>query len=381
MPPDSNKAQADSEGGVAETEQGFAGFLHRHTKERGPGEVFTAPITMASVYTLPDGIEADHQYGRWSNPTWSALEHALEVLERAPSVAFPSGMAATAAVLYTLLGPGDKVLIPSDAYYTTRVFAERYLAPYGIQVETIPTMLFADQDLAGFKLVWTETPSNPRLDLVDIGDLASRAAKAGAILVADNTTMTPLGQRPLDLGADVVVSSDTKAMNGHSDVVSGHVASRRTELLEQVQEWRTLAGAIPGPFEAWLVHRGLETLEVRFQRMCHNAATVAELLVESPEVASVRYPGLADHPHHALAKKQMSGFGSVVAVTFSDEARAERFIAACPFIRPTTSFGGVHTSAERRARWGEDVPEGFIRLSLGTEPTDELVAGIEQALG
>jgi cystathionine gamma-lyase len=385
---DEDEGMADSDVGTANSDKatknadpGFAGFLHRHTKERGPGEVFAPPITLASVFALPDGIEAGHQYGRWSNPTWSALEHALEVLEQAPSITFPSGMAATAAVLYTLLGPGDRVLIPSDAYYTTRVLAERYLAPFGIQITTMPTLRFDDQDLAGFKLVWIETPSNPRLDLVDIKNLASRAAAAGAILVADNTTMTPLGQRPLDLGADVVVSSDTKAMNGHSDVVFGHVASRRTELVDQIRQWRNLAGAIPGPFEAWLVHRGLETLEIRFERMCHNAATVAEHLAKSPAVVSVRYPGLADHPQHELAKEQMTGFGSVVAVTFADEAGAERFIAACPFIRPTTSFGGVHTSAERRARWGEDVPEGFIRLSLGTEPTDELVSAIEQALG
>lgn len=371
----------DSDKGPLETAQGFAGFLHRHTKQRGPGEVFTPPITLTSVFALPDGIEADHQYGRWSNPTWSALEYALEALERAPSVAFPSGMAATAAVLYTMLGPGDRALIPSDGYYTTRVFAERYLVPFGIQVEVVPTLRIEDHDLAGFKLVWIETPSNPRLDLVDIEELAQRTVKAGAILVADNTTATPLGQRPLDLGADVVVSSDTKAMNGHSDVVSGHVASRRTDLVDQIRQWRNLAGAIPGPFEAWLVHRGLETLEVRFERMCHNAAAVAEILSRSSRAVSVRYPGLAYHPQHALAEKQMTGFGSVLAVTLSDEATAERFIAECPFIRPTTSFGGVHTSAERRARWGEDVPAGFIRLSLGTEPTDELVSGIEQALG
>ncbi len=361
--------------------QGFADFLHSNTKERGPGEPFNPPITMASVFALPDGIEAEHQYGRWSNPTWSALEDALEILEGAPAVAFPSGMAAAASVLYSLLGPGDRVLIPSDAYYTTRVFADRYLAPFGIGVKAVPTMLFHDQDLGGFKLVWIETPSNPRLDLVDIERMASKAAMAGAILVADNTTMTPLGQRPLDLGADIVVSSDTKAINGHSDVVSGHVASRRAELLDQIRQWRTLAGAIPGPFEAWLVHRGLETLEVRLGRMCANAATVAEKLTDHPAVASVRYPGLADHSQHDLAKRQMTGFGSIVTVTFADGPTAERFIAACPFIRPTTSFGGVHTSAERRARWGEDVPEGFVRLSLGTEPTDQLWSGIEQALG
>lgn len=336
---------------------------------------------MASVFALPDGIEADHQYGRWSNPTWSALEGALEVLEQAPCIAFPSGMAATASVLYSLLGPGDRILIPADAYYTTRLFAERYLAPFGIQVETVPSLQLEHQDLAGFKAVWIETPSNPRLDLVDIERMASNAAGAGAILVADNTTMTPLGQRPLDLGADVVVSSDTKAVNGHSDVVSGHVASRRGELLDQVREWRNLAGAIPGPFEAWLVHRGLDTLEVRLERMCTNAAIVSERLAENPAVVSVRYPGLADYSQHELAKKQMTGFGSVVAVTFTDGATAERFIAACPFVRPTTSFGGIHTSAERRARWGEEVPEGFIRLSVGTEPTEELISAIEQALG
>jgi cystathionine gamma-lyase len=373
MPPDSDQ-------GPSERAPGFSAFLHRTTKERGPGEAFAPPITLASVYALPDGTEAQHQYGRWTNPTWSALEDALEVLERAPSIAFPSGMAATAAVLYGLLGPGDRVLIPSDAYYTTRLFAERYLAPLGVMVETLPTLHLEDHDLAGVKLVWIETPSNPRLDLVDIEEVASKAAATGAILVADNTTMTPLGQRPLDLGADVVVSSDTKAMNGHSDVVSGHVSSRRPDLVDQIREWRNLAGAIPGPFEAWMVHRGLDTLEIRLARMCHNAGIVAEHLAASPAVVSVRYPGLADHPQHELAKQQMTGFGSVVAVTFSAESTAERFIADCPFIRPTTSFGGVHTSAERRARWGEDVPEGFVRLSLGTEPTDELVSGIEQAL-
>ena len=359
----------------------FSEFLHRNTKERAQGAVFTSPITLASVFALPDGIEADHQYGRWSNPTWSALEYALEVLEGAPSVAFPSGMAATASVLYAMLGSGDRVLIPSDAYYTTRVFAERYLVPFGIQVEAVPTLRIEDHDLAGVKLVWIETPSNPRLDLIDIERLAARTTQAGAILVADNTTLTPLGQRPLDLGADMVVSSDTKAMNGHSDVVAGHVASRRSDLVDQIRQWRNLAGAIPGPFEAWLVLRGLETLEVRLERMCHNAAEVAEFLSGSPRAESVCYPGLDSHPQHALACKQMTRFGSILAVNLSEEATAERFIAQCPFVRPTTSFGGVHTSAERRARWGEEVPAGFIRLSLGTEPTDELLSGIEQALG
>ena len=365
----------------SDPDQGFARFMHRHTKERGPGESFAPAITMAAAFSLPEGIEADHQYGRWSNPTWSALEGALEVLEGAPTIAFPSGMAATAAVFYALLRPGDRALVPADGYYTTGVFADRYMTPFGIRVEKVPTLGIQDHDLSGFRLVWIETPSNPRLDLVDIETTARKAAAAGAILVADNTTMTPLGQRPLDLGADIVVSSDTKAMNGHSDVVSGHVASRRAGLIDEMRQWRNLVGAIPGPFEAWLLHRGLETLEIRFERMCASAAIVAERLAAGSGVASVRYPGLPDHPQHDLARRQMSGFGSIVALTFPTAAAAERFITACRFIRPATSFGGVHTSAERRARWGEEVPEGFVRLSIGTEPTEQLLSAIEEALG
>ena len=365
----------------SDSDQGFARFLHRHTKERRPGEAFTPSITLASVFALPDGTDAEHQYGRWSNPTWSSLEDALEELEGAPCIAFPSGMAASAAIFYSLLGPGDRVLIPADGYYTTRLFAERYLAPFGIELQAIPALRMADADLAGVKLVWIETPTNPRLEVVDIQQLAENAARAGTILVVDNTTMTPLGQRPLDLGADVVVSSDTKAMNGHSDVVSGHISSRRTELVEQIRQWRSMAGAIPGPFESWLVQRGLETLEVRLQRMFASAGRVAALLAGNSAVSSVRYPGLADHPQHELATRQMTGFGSVVAATFADGPKAEQFIAACRFIRPATSFGGTHTSAERRARWGDDVPEGFVRLSVGTEPTEELLSSVEEALG
>jgi cystathionine gamma-lyase len=289
-------------------------------------------------------------------------------------------MAATASVLYSLLRTGDRILVPNDAYYTTKVFADNYLARFGVAVEAVPTLELINQDLNGFKLVWIETPSNPRLDLVDIKAIAAKAARAEAILVVDNTTMTPLGQRPLDLGADIVVSSDTKAINGHSDVVFGHIASRRSDLIDEIRQWRNLAGAIPGPFEAWLVHRGLETLEVRLSRMTNNAMTMAERISQHGGAERVDYPGLADHPQHELAVRQMNGFGSVIAVTFVNGAAAEKFISASPFIRPTTSFGGVHTSAERRARWGEEVPDGFVRLSMGTEPTEELWSAIEQAL-
>jgi cystathionine gamma-lyase len=228
--------------------------------------------------------------------------------------------------------------------------------------------------------VMVETPSNPALDLADIADVCTRAHAAGALVVVDNTTMTPLGQRPLDLGADLVVSADTKALNGHSDVLFGHVSSRRADLIGGVRDWRRIVGAIPGPHEAWLVHRGLETLELRFSRMCSTALTIAQRLAADPRVQALRYPGLPSHPAHALAQRQMTSGGSLIALTLTSEAAADRFIAACPYLRPATSFGGVHSSAERRARWGDAVAPGFIRLSVGCEPTEVLWSALAAAL-
>jgi cystathionine gamma-lyase len=200
------------------------------------------------------------------------------------------------------------------------------------------------------------------------------------LAIVDNTTMTPLGQRPLDLEADAVVSSDSKALNGHSDTCFGHVASRNPALIADVREWRRLGGAIPGSFEAWLVYRGLETLELRIERMCVSAMMIAEQLAAHPKVLSVTYPGLPTHPAHILAKKQMRRFGTLVAVTFTSDSDAERFINATEFVRPVTSFGGTHTSAERRARWGDNVPPGFVRLSIGCEPTKVLWDEIKRVL-
>ena len=336
------------------------------------GEPVTPAIVPSSVFFLPGDPAGPYQYARWSNPTWSALEEALSILEDAESVIFPSGMAATASILSTQLKPGDRVLLPSDAYYTTRQLADTYLAPAGIEVLTCPSAEYDGYDFDGFRMVWIESPSNPQLDICDIRKAVSKARKAGAMVIADNTTATPLGQRPLDLGVDAVISSDTKAINGHSDVVFGHVASRQGSLIAAVREWRKLCGAIPGPFESWLVHRGLETLEVRFDRMCANAEALAPRLSEHRNVQHVKFPGLPAHPAHAVASRQMLRFGTILGVTLANKASAERFINDCKFIRPTTSFGGVHTSAERRARWGDKVSEGFVRLSVGCEPLGQL---------
>lgn len=375
-PPDSRE-RADRDGAALAR---FARALHLHSKNTPTGSPFTPPIVNTSIYALPGDPAGTYQYARWANPTWTALEETLAVLEDAEVVSFPSGMAAIAAVFYALLKPGDRVLLPADGYYTTRICAEKFLAPMGVRFETCATSALSAQSFDGYKAVMVETPSNPGLDLADIAAAAARARTAGALLIVDNTTMTPLGQQPLALGADIVVCSDTKALNGHSDVLFGHVAARDAALIDAVRDWRRIVGAVPGPFEAWLVHRGLETLEVRFTRMCSTALWLAEQLSAHPKVVSVRYPGLASHPAHALACAQMRGGGALIGLTLKDKDSAERFINACPLLRAATSFGGVHSSAERRTRWGDAVPEGFIRLSVGCEPADVLWQSLAEAL-
>lgn len=357
-----------------------AELLHIRQHHLAKGEPAGLPITATSMFKLPGDPVGFAQYGRFDNATWEATEELLGHLEGAPALSFPSGMAAISAVLFGLLKAGDRILLPSDGYYTTRVLSERFLTRMGVSYDLRPTVDFLQGGFGGYRLVFAETPSNPGLDLCDLSEAARLAKAAGAILAVDNTTMTPFGQRPLDLGADIVVAADTKAPNGHSDALFGHVASRNAELMAAIRDWRKLSGAIPGPFEAWLVHRGLETLELRYERMCNSAERLAERLSGHAALDAVTYPGLPGHPAHALARSQMQRFGFLVGLTFKSEAAAERFIDSCALILPATSFGGVHTSAERRARWGDAVAPGFVRLSVGCEPTSELLAAIETAV-
>ena len=354
-------------------EERFAQFLHRNSKGLVPGTAFSPAIVPTSIYALDAEPSGPYQYARWSNPGWTALEEALGALEQASAVIFPSGAAAVASVFASCLRPGERLLLQSDAYMGTRTAAEKYLATNGVTVTTCRTTQIASHPFDGYRLILLETPSNPSLDLVDIRDCAQRAHAAGSRLVIDNTLMTPLGQRPLDLGADAVVYSDTKLLNGHSDLVFGHVASRDPELLAGIIDWRRVCGAIPGPFETWLLQRSLDTLELRLTRMHANALALAQRLAGHP-AALVTYPGLPSHPAHNLASTQMSGYGALIGLTFADRETAERFIQTCPYLRPTTSFGGLHSSAERRTRWGDRVAEGFIRLSVGCEPTRALCA-------
>jgi cystathionine gamma-lyase len=366
------------------------GGLHDATRvvraglpEPAQGAALLPGPTFAAVYHLAgDPASSPYGYGRYHNPTWTRLEAALADLEGGAAVTFASGMAAVAAVMGLVLRPGDAVVMPADGYYTARALATGYLAELGVEVRQAPTAAGAQAaHLAGAKLLWLESPTNPGLDVCDIAALVEAAHAAGALVAVDNTTATPLGQRPLALGADFSVAADTKALTGHGDLVLGHVAARDAEWAERLRQWRTLTGAVPGPMEAWLAHRSLATLDVRLERMCANALAVAGFLSAHPAVRSVRYPGLPTDRAHVLAARQMRRFGPVVSFELADADAAGRFLAACELVTEATSFGGVHTTAERRARWGGDaVPAGFIRLSAGLEHADDLLADLGRAL-
>jgi cystathionine gamma-lyase len=342
-----------------------------------PGPTFAAPFHAAG-----DPHDVAFSYGRLGNPTWQRYEAALGELEGGHAVAFASGMAAATAILLPTLRPGDVLVAPSDCYMSVRTVAEEHLAPRGVEVRLVPTA--GDEVLSaldGARLVWLESPSNPGLDVADLHTVIDRAHAAGALVAIDNTLATPFGQRPLELGADFSMSSDSKHITGHSDLVLGHVACADPELAEGVADWRTHTGSIPGPFEVWLAHRSLATLDVRLERECANALDISEFLLRRPDVTGVRYPGLPSDPAHAIATRQMTRFGTVMGFDVGGAARADAFLEGCELVAGSTSFGGLHTSAERRARWGRDaVAPGFIRLSAGCENADDLIADIGAAL-
>ena len=330
-----------------------------------PGPTFAAPYHLAG-----DPADSEFTYGRYDNPTWRAYEQAVGALEGGDAAVFGSGMGAVSTLLLALLEPGDPIVLPSDAYYNVRQLAHDLL-PYEVrEVATDTAAVVAAAP--GAKLVWVETPSNPGLDVVDIRAVADACE---GTFVVDNTLPTPLGQRPLGLGADFVVASATKALSGHSDLLLGYVAGAD---LDAVRSARGKLGTIAGPFEVWLAHRSLATLDVRLERACANALRLAEAIGEH---VPVRYPGLPGDPAHETAKAQMDRFGPVLCFTLPDAVAAETFFASAELVIEATSFGGTHTTAERRARWGsDDVPEGYIRLSAGCEDPDDLVNDVTQAL-
>ena len=310
-------------------------------------------LTTAFHLGLPhDQASGTDFYARADNPTWRELESAIGTLDGGPCTVFGSGMAAIAAVLRACTTTERGVLMPSDGYYVARVLADEELAPLGIDVRTCATAgdwtdALAEGPTPG--LVLLETPSNPGLEVCDVAAIASAAHAAGALLAVDNTTATPLGQRPLDLGADIVLASDTKALAGHGDVLLGHVSTSDPVLAERLRAARTRGGAVPGPLEAWLALRGLGTLDLRLHRQAANARALAVAVREHPVAGDVRWPGLVDDPSYRLASAQMRRWNGILRFTLPSEHAVGEFLSATSMVDSATSFGSLRTSADRRA--------------------------------
>ncbi|MBW0103472.1 cystathionine gamma-lyase [Pseudonocardia sp. KRD291] len=347
--------------------------------------VHAGPVLSATFHLgLPHDADSGADfYGRADNPTWRELESAIGDLDGGPCTVFASGMAAIAAVMRSFTDAERGVLLPSDGYYVARLLADEDLAPLGVPVRTCATAgdwAAALREGPAPGLVLLETPSNPGLEVCDIRAVAEAAHAAGALLAVDNTTATPLGQRPLELGADLVVASDTKALAGHGDVLLGHVSAADPVHAERLRAARTRGGAVPGPMETWLALRGLGTLDLRLARQAENARALAVALREHPAVRDVRWPGLTDDPAHRQARAQMRRWNGILRFTLPSVHAVGEFLDACELVDSTTSFGSLRTCADRRARWGDAVPEGLVRLSAGCEDTADLVADVLRAL-
>ena len=350
------------------------------------GEAMQAgPVFAAPFHTPGDTTGVRYTYGGAENPTWTALEEAIAAIEGPACMGvkvFASGTAATSAVFGTVLRPGDLLVLPESVYFGTRMVVEQYFEQMGVRVRSVPNRKLAETEaVEGARLVWVETPSNPGMAVCDLALICERAHRAGAMVAVDNTMPTPMGQKVMAAGADFAMVSDAKLMLGHGDVVLGHVAAREAAWLKKLTTWRHRTGATPGPMEAWLALRSLPTLPLRIERSSANALRIAKSLLGRPEVEQVLYVGLPEHPGHEIAARQMRYFGPVLSFVLRDKGTAERFLAAAELVTVATSFGGITTTAERRARWGNDaVPEGLIRLSAGCEDAEDLIEDMGRAL-
>ena len=344
-----------------------------------PDGPLNQPVVFASTYRAHGPVA----YGRDGNPTWTALEEVIGVLEGGTAVSFASGMAAVAAV-FDQVAVGGAIVLPRDGYHGTRALAEAAVAGRWelrrVDISDTDAVAGACHRAA---LLWVESPTNPKMDVADIPALCQAAHAEGLQVAVDNTFMTPLGQRPLDLGADLVVHSVTKMLAGHSDVVLGVVvAAPGTTLCDDLRRRRSLAGAIPGPMEAYLALRGVRTPPLRFHQAQENAGELALRLASHPEVERVRYPGLADDPWHDRARAQMQGFGNMIAFEVHGGASAAEAAAnSTRLIVHATSLGGIESSIERRAKWpGEEAAPSLLRLSVGCEDIDDLWADLDHGL-
>jgi cystathionine gamma-synthase len=356
------------------------------------GAIIT-PIYQTSTFVQDAvGSHKGYDYARVANPTRTALQVALASLENAAhGIAFSSGLGATTTLMH-LVDPGQRVVLIADVYGGVYRMTSQVYEPKGYRFTYVPASEF-DTNLASYldedvRLVWVETPSNPLLNVVDIAKAAHAAHEAGAQLVVDNTFATPYLQQPLELGADAVVHSTTKYLGGHSDVVGGFVATNDDALAERLYFLQKSLGAVPGPFDAWLVLRGLKTLAVRMRQHCENARSVAEFLSGHPRVERVLWPGLPDHPGHAVARTQMRDFGGMVSFLCESEQAAIDLVARTRLFQLAESLGGVESLIEHPARMTHAStagapfapPGNLVRLSVGIESADDLVADLEAAL-
>ena len=350
----------------------------------------TTPIYQTSTFAQEAvGVNKGYDYARVANPTRTALEECLASLEEADyGLAFSSGLGAATTIMH-LVDPGDRVVCVNDVYGGMyRMFSQVY-EPKGYRFDYVtPDQLLAPGTLDGARLVWIETPTNPLLNIVDLAAVAALTKAAGAVLVVDNTFATPYLQTPLALGADIVVHSTTKYLGGHSDVIGGFAGTNDPTIADRLRFLQKSLGAVPGPFDAWLVLRGLKTLAVRMDRHCANAREVVSFLGEHDRVRQVMYPGLRDHPGHEIAARQMRDFGGMVSFLLDTEAEAVDLVAQTKVFTLAESLGGVESLIEHPARMTHAStatgpfasPGELVRLSVGIESAGDLVADLAQAL-
>ena len=353
------------------------------------------PVHFSTTYAQDGigGLRQGYEYGRSGNPTRTALETQLAAIEGGRhGLSFSSGLAAEDALLRAVLAPGDEVLLGDDVYGGTYRLIARVLGPWGVGVRIVD-MSDLDAVAAALeerpaRILWVETPSNPLLRITDIAGLARLGHDAGALVVVDNTFASPALQQPLRLGADVVVHSATKYLGGHSDVVGGALVIDDDAVAEGVRFLQFAVGAVSGPLDAWLTTRGIKTLGLRMQKHSENASAIAGFLQGHDRVARVYYPGLVSHPGHELAARQMSAFGGIVSVALGDGAAARRFAESTRMFQLAESLGGVeslvnypHEMTHASVRDTElAVPEDVVRLSVGIESVDDLLADVAGAL-
>jgi cystathionine gamma-synthase len=351
------------------------------------------PIYQTSTYVQEAvGEHKGYDYSRVANPTRTALQEALASLEGAAhGIAFSSGLGATTTLMH-LVDPGDRVVLIADVYGGVYRMTSKVYEPKGYRFTYVPADEFDDNLPSHLdtdvKMVWVETPSNPLLNVVDIRKAADAAHAVGAILVVDNTFATPYLQQPLELGADIVLHSTTKYLGGHSDVIGGFVGTNDDALAERLFFLQKSLGAVPGPFDAWLVLRGIKTLAVRMRQHCENARTIAAFLESHAAVERVLYPGLPSHPGHEVARRQMRDFGGMVSFLVESEEEAVALAGRTKLFQLAESLGGVESLIEHPARMTHAstaeapfaTPRNLVRLSVGIEAVDDLVADLEAAL-